>query len=40
MSVDLPVLEQPQQTDGGVWTYVSPSRLNTWETHCTENHSL
>jgi len=30
MSVDLPVLERPQQTDPGVWSYVSPSRLNLW----------
>jgi len=30
MSIDLPVLERPQQTDPGVWSYVSPSRLNLW----------
>ena len=30
MSVELPVLEQPQQAEGSVWSYVSPSRLSLW----------
>jgi len=30
MSVSLPILERPQQVQGSVWDYISPSRLNCW----------
>jgi len=40
MSTDLLTADGLRSAKGGVFAYVSPSRLNRWETHCTENHSL